>query len=256
MDLEANYYWEEISASGTQMTISTFTDGYEVISFDSAGWNFTFYETEYDKVYVSTNGWISFTNLGSTDYWLLEGIPSVSANNLDCIALLSENLNPKYGGAIYYEFSQDPNRLIIEYEGIHYIGPGHSVSELIGDFEVILFETGVIKFQYKLVNKLRFFEPVIGLDHGDLLNYNRYEGNLPISSQAIEFTFDELKDINFSLDASIGEEFVWITTEVDQDKMESIFGVDWEASFGIAENPKRGHIMKINTTSIYKNDTY
>ncbi len=106
------------------------------------------------------------------------------------------------------------------------------------------------------MNKLRFFEPVIGLDHGDLLNYNRYEGNLPISSQAIEFTFDELKDINFSLDASIGEEFVWITTEVDQDKMESIFGVDWEASFGIAENPKRGHIMKINTTSIYKNDTY
>ncbi|KKM17878.1 hypothetical protein LCGC14_1671330, partial [marine sediment metagenome] len=202
------------------------------------------------------NGWMSFTNLGSTDYWLLEGIPSVSANNLDCIALLSENLNPKYGGAIYYEFSQDPNRLIIEYDGIHYKGPGYGVSELIGDFEVILFETGVIKFQYKLVNKLRSFEPIIGLDHGDLLNYNHYEISLPISSKAIEFTFDGLKDLNFSLDASIGEEFMWITTEVDQGKMESIFGVDWEASFGIAENPKRGYKMKINTTSINKNNTY
>ncbi|KKL66119.1 hypothetical protein LCGC14_2148150 [marine sediment metagenome] len=43
----------------------------EVISFDSAGWNFTFYETEYHKVYVSTNGWMSFTNLG-LDFFFIE----------------------------------------------------------------------------------------------------------------------------------------------------------------------------------------
>ncbi|KKL66120.1 hypothetical protein LCGC14_2148160 [marine sediment metagenome] len=29
MDLEASYFWEEISTSSTQMTISTFTDGYQ-----------------------------------------------------------------------------------------------------------------------------------------------------------------------------------------------------------------------------------
>ncbi len=104
MDLEANYYWEEISANGTQMTISTFTDRHEVIYFDSAGWNFTFYETEYDKIYLSTNGWMSFTNLGLTNYWLFEGIPSVSATNFDCIALLSEDLNLKYGGQYIMNF--------------------------------------------------------------------------------------------------------------------------------------------------------
>lgn len=255
MDLEATYFWEEISTNGTQMTISGYDNGYEVISFDSAGWNFTFYETEYNKVYVSSNGWMSFTILGTMDF-RIHKIPSVDTTNFDYIALLSEDLNPKHGGVIYYEFSQDPNRLIIEYKRIHYIGYGYIVSELIGDFEVILFETGVIKFQYKFVNKLRFFNPVIGVDHGDLLNYNRYERGLPISSQAIEFTFDELKDINFSVDASIGEEFMWITTEVDQDKMELFYGLDWEDYYGIAENPKRGDIMKINTTSINKNDTY
>ena len=260
MDLEANYSWEEISTSGIQMTLSNLTDRYEPILFDSAGWNFTFYETEYNKVYVSSKGWMKFTNYRFMETWLY-GIPSGYANNFDCIALLSANLSPKYGGVIYYEFSQNPNRFIIEYKNIHYTGPGYRgfgdiVSELIGDFEVILFETGVIKFQYKFVNKLNSFEPIIGLDHGDLLNYNRYEMSLPISSQAIEFTFDELKDINFSLDASIGEEFMWITTEVNQGKMNTIFGVDWEDSFGIAENPKRGYKMKINTTSINKNSTY
>jgi len=68
MNYNAAYSWIEISPSGTLMNISNENDAYAAISFTSEGWNFTYYETQYNTIYVSSNGWMSFTNLGHTIY--------------------------------------------------------------------------------------------------------------------------------------------------------------------------------------------
>ena len=63
MNHNASYSWIEISTSGTLMNISSDNDDYNAISFIGEGWNFTYYEKQYNTIYVSSNGWMSFTNL-------------------------------------------------------------------------------------------------------------------------------------------------------------------------------------------------
>ncbi|MFX1258635.1 MAG: hypothetical protein ACFFAN_12300 [Promethearchaeota archaeon] len=195
MDTGASYSWEEISTTGNLMEdISDEDDDYEQILFSEAGWNFTYYETEYNTIYVSSNGWMSFTNEGETDD-VIEKIPNnYISENHDCVALLCIDLDPSEGGNIYYQFETSPNRLIIEYKDVY----SCDGEDLLGTFEVIFYQTGDIKFQYKNIYNLYNYEAIVGLDHGDLINYDSYTEinmyNLPISSLAIEFTFDEMDD--------------------------------------------------------------
>ncbi|GAG98258.1 unnamed protein product, partial [marine sediment metagenome] len=190
MDTEAIYSWDEISLTGTNMTLSESDDAYEAISFTS--WNFTFYETEYDTIYVSSNGWMSFTYSTPTSPYGY--IPGYTLENLDCVALYWNNLltDDSMGGkgSIYYEFLPSPNRLVIEYDNIGGYDPDFS-----GTFEVIFYELGNIKFQYKNLDNFTYYVGEAGLDHGDGLNYNTFTEyfyqNPSISSEAIEFTFDQ-----------------------------------------------------------------
>ena len=252
MNIDTPYSWVEISKTGMHLEISNSNDDYEEISF-IGGWNFTFYGTEYDKIFVSTNGWMSFTNLGDTSYKIYK-IPETNLENYDCVALLCTDLDPSARGYIYYQFlGTAPNRyLVIEY----YNMVQFYSEEFIGDFEVIFYETGNIKFQYKNVNNVGFLYHIIGLDHGDLTNYNFYDLPLPLSSKTIEFTFDEMVEVSFSLNFSVNYEYSWVIVNLNNAKMETIFGTDWEQSYGLLSNPMRYHKTKINISSIDKNSTH
>lgn len=253
MDTNASYSWIELTSIGIKMSISDSDDNYEEISFSEKGWSFTFYETEYDKIFVSSNGWMSFTNLGYTDEHIYK-IPKIDLENVDCVALLSSTLDPSAGGDIYYQFfGTHPNRyLVIEY----YQMVLFYNEKFIGDFEVIFYENGIIKFQYKNINNIGSLNPIIGLDHGDLTNYNSYDAYLPLSSKAIEFNFNELVEVSFSLSINVDDEFSWVITDLNDIKMETIFGTDWEQSFGLLSNPIKYHKTKIDITSIDQNSTH
>lgn len=96
VNTNALYSWIEINATGTNMTIiSEADDKYEAISFPpgSLGWNFTFYNKKYSKIYVSSNGWMSYTNKHTSTMLYLNDIPDVLDKNIDCVALLSEDIN-------------------------------------------------------------------------------------------------------------------------------------------------------------------
>ena len=95
MNTDASYSWIEIQTTGNLMMISSFDDYSEEISFIANGWTFTFYETLYDTIEVSSNGWMSFTDLGDTD-WLCHNIPNAEIENFDCVALLCKDLYPGY----------------------------------------------------------------------------------------------------------------------------------------------------------------
>ncbi|MFX0181299.1 MAG: hypothetical protein ACFE78_14025, partial [Candidatus Hodarchaeota archaeon] len=179
-------------------------------------------------------------------------IPSLQSYDYDFVALLmtSPPLDISLGGNAYYQFLTSPNRLVIEYSGMY-----DQMAQLVGDFEVIFYETGTIKFQYRDVYDVLQQSPVIGLDHGDGLNYNSYTPDLPMQSKAIEFTFDQMVEPNFGLNFKATEEYPWIVTQIDKDKLESFYGSDWEDNFGFLPDPLIGDKIKINISSIYENST-
>lgn len=252
MNTDATYSWIEIQSTGNLMMISSSDDNSEEISFISNGWTFSFYETAYDTIEVSSNGWMSFPNLGDTG-WLLNYIPGADIENFDCVALFSEDLYPGYSGNIYYQFfGSEPNRyLVIEYSQIFTFD-----EELVGDFEVIFYENGNIKFQYKTIHDIQWFYPIIGLDHGDLTNYNRYTAELPLNSKAIEFTFNEMIEIEYGLNFNTNDEFSWLVLDVDHVKMEQAFGITWETDFGLYPDMMSTQKTKINVTSVVENSTH
>jgi hypothetical protein len=256
MNYSATYSWIEISTSGTLMSISNEDDSYEAISFVSEGWNFTYYGIEYNIIFVSTNGWMSFTNLGDTQS-ICAPIPDLNDKNIDCVALLCSDLNPFHGGEIYYEFrGVSPfNYLVIEYHNIF-----SDDNNYIGSFEVIFNQSGMIKFQYQNINYLSQYDAIVGLDHGDLINFNSFSGvnknNLPYINKAIEFTFNEISEITYSLNVAIDKEYTWIVTKIDDHIMDKIFGSNWESIYGILPDPKISTKFKVNITAIVENSTH
>jgi len=249
MDVEADFNWEEINTTGTLMGISSQDNGVETILFSEGGWNFTFYETEYDIIYVRSDGWMTFPEFNTQGYW---HIPHLWDFNIDFVALLmsSNGLNPSLGGDIYYEFLTSPNRLIIEYSQIY-----DDSSQLVGDFQVIFYENGTIKFQYKHLYDDLWGGPTIGLDHGDTLNYNSYIADLPVNSIAIEFTFDEMIYPNYGFEMKENDEYEYILTKLNNKKLETYFGLNWEQVFSLPLNPYRADKLKIKISSISENTT-
>ena len=180
-------------------------------------------------------------------------------DNLDCVALYWADLltDDLMGGkgSVYYEFLSSPNRLVIEYDNIGSFDPYFS-----GTFEVIFYELGNIKFQYKNLVNFTYYAADAGLDHGDGFNYNRFTEyfyqNPSISSEAIEFTFDQMIEWNYTMGVESNDEYGWILTKLNDAKMESFFGTNWEQQFGLLPNPNKADKMKINITSLTENSTH
>lgn len=249
MDVEADFNWEEINTTGTLMGISSQNNGVENISFSEGGWNFTYYETEYDIIYVRSDGWMTFPEYNGMGFW---SIPHLQSFDYDYVGLLMvvNGLNPSIGGDIYYEFLTSPNRLIIEYSQIY-----DDSSQLVGDFQVIFYENGTIKFQYKQVFNVLSQPPYIGLDHGDALNYNSYTANLPLISIAIQFTFDEMIYPNYGFEVKENDEYEYILTKLNNVKLEVYFGLNWEQIFGLPLNPYKADKIKFKISSTSENTT-
>jgi len=246
-----NYSWIEIKDSGIRLSISNYDDSYDVINLIS--WNFEFYKKNFSSIYVSSNGWVSLTNLGDIA-WLPGFIPSYDIENYGCIALLAEDLDPSYGGDIYYEFfGTSPNRyLVIEYYHVY----DYYNLQFIGDFEVILKENGDVTFQYKNVNNLDYFYPLIGIDYGDLANYNRFDPNLPISNLAITFKFNEMTSGSWEVNVDVNDEYVWKVNKVNNTAMQTTFGNNWEDDFGFLLGFNNDDKIKIKIKSIMDNSTH
>ena len=255
MDTEANFNWEEINTTGTLMGISSQDNGVENISFSEGGWNFTYYETEYDIIYVRSDGWMTFPEYNSMGFW---PVPHLQSFDYDYIGLLMvmNGLNPSIGGDIYYEFLTSPNRLIIEYSQIYKYSHFYDDSpQLVGDFQVIFYENGAIKFQYKQVFNVLSQIPYIGLDHGDTLNYNSYTAYLPLISRAIQFTFDEMIYPDYGFEVKENDEYEYILTKLNKVKLEEYFGLNWEQIFSLPLNPYKADKIKFKISSVSENTT-
>jgi hypothetical protein len=126
-------------------------NGYREVQINDAP--FTFYGVAYDKIYVGTNGYITF-NRGDTS---ARQSAAALASDMPRIAPLWANLDASAGGDIYY------NRL----EGRHVI-TWNAVAESpyggLSTFQAVLYDDGRIAFVYR---KVKAHASLVGLSPGN-----------------------------------------------------------------------------------------
>ncbi len=143
------FIWEDISTTGTLVNNWVATSTWPAVDEGKAGpfqlgFNFKFYGVPYTQFWISSNGWLSFTDI--TDAAMTNGpLPSTSTPN-GMIAAIWDDLDGKTTGKVYYK--QETNRFIIQYHN----WPGYSATTGPFTFQVILYKSGKIMVYYKTIS--------------------------------------------------------------------------------------------------------
>ena len=182
-----SYNWVDITDGQEVYASLTGRDGYapgDGIGYD-IGFSFPFYGTNYTKFWIAADGFIS---LGTDhDEWANQNIPDVETPNA-LIALLWTDLNPStahWDTKLYYK--NVGNKLIVTFD--HFEWSWTSNADTWFTAQVILFQNGQIKFQYK--EKGSSFESIndytVGIENADgtkAVNY-RYVDNSAVTGGPI-----------------------------------------------------------------------
>ncbi|MFX1452058.1 MAG: hypothetical protein ACFFCM_14565 [Promethearchaeota archaeon] len=190
MIADAPYNWIDAS-DGINLT-STLGDDDSTVQY--LPFNFTYYNETFSTVYVSSNGYLSFTDITPTDP-SNDPIPSSDTDNTYLIAPFWDDLDPPDGGNVYV--NNYSSYWVFECQNITHWGGGNNY--LIGTFEVILFDNGDIVFNYEWINRTNTDSSNytcglnLGLEFDDpsLEYYNEYNGIIappPFETFSILFT--------------------------------------------------------------------
>lgn len=174
MTLDTSYSW--INGTGANKFGQS---GIGVIT--SIGFSFPFYEKAYDRVMIdSESGVISF------DWFVWGSTVFPSTQDKQAIAIFGEEIERSDVSEIYYKILTNPNRFVIIFSDMTY-----SNSPVIaGSFEIILYENGLIKLQYKEIQNIQG-TPICGVNRGEGDNYfTSYDNlNISISGYSIDFNY-------------------------------------------------------------------
>jgi len=187
------YTWIDASG-GTELFLGD--DDYAVVALP---FNFQFYNDTFSTVYLGSNGYLSFTDTAPLQFSNVP-FPSGDPSHTYMIAPFWDDLTPPSGGHIYVQ--SFGTYWVAEWLDInHYAGP------LVGSFQVILYETGEIVFNYDYLDATGYGY-TCGLNLGvDTQYYNTYQGLDSLTDNfAIHFT-TEVVVLDHDLSVSLGVPF-------------------------------------------------
>jgi len=110
--------------------------------------SFPFYGTDYNSVFVNTNGFLSFLS-GYQSYYNNYAIPDLAATPNAAIYALWDDLYVDGAASMHTEQLASPNRFVIEWRNVNFLW-GTGTQRV--DFEVVLHETGDILVQYRNIS--------------------------------------------------------------------------------------------------------
>ena len=139
------YVWEDISATGTQVTqwvpsgtFSATDEGYA--GPISLGFNFKFYGQVKTQIYISTNGFLTFAPISYSAYSNAQ-IPN-TANPNEIICPNWDDLDAKAPGTVHYKL--DGNKMIFQWTNYQRYSGTASYT-----WQVVLYSSGKIMYYYK-----------------------------------------------------------------------------------------------------------
>ncbi|HAQ62413.1 TPA: hypothetical protein DCR49_10530, partial [Candidatus Delongbacteria bacterium] len=165
------YSWKDISALGTEIitngdyTFSNYEgdpeyyldDCYKILPLPFA---FPFYGEFADSVKVSSNGHLLTGDWHLSDY-AIQTMPDSSGIN-GVIAPFWTDLDLTMGGHVYYYHDASDSSFTVQYNDVHKI----DCADTTYTFQVTLFESGRIKFQYKdIQDNLSYY--AVGIENGE-----------------------------------------------------------------------------------------
>ena len=133
------YDWIDISEVGTELSLGDDEAAEVALPFD-----FSFYGEVNDTVTISSNGYLTFSDLG-TEY---DNRPITNTYNFsNFIAPFWDDLNPDHRGSIYHYYDATGDRFIVQYQDVARYEVEGSLT-----FQTILNSDGSIVYQYNDLN--------------------------------------------------------------------------------------------------------
>jgi hypothetical protein len=131
------YQWDDISTTGIMLAIVSDSNyDYEELELP---FNFPFFGETFTRVYVSSNGFVSFgAGSGSAGH---RSLPSTTMPAGE-IAAFQTSLDPASGGEIYYQHQTD--RTLIQFQAVEHSDGSGSVT-----FQIVLERNGAVNIFYK-----------------------------------------------------------------------------------------------------------
>ncbi|MFX0137398.1 MAG: nidogen-like domain-containing protein, partial [Candidatus Hodarchaeota archaeon] len=180
MVVDYTYEWID-ATTGVRCSLNEVDDGAQMFNLP---FNFTFYNETFDRIYVCTNGFVSFTYQTT---WF--NVPFPTASNPYMIAPFWDDLRAADPCNIFVKNLTSPNRVVIEWQNYRTL-----LGSLVGTFEIILFESGDIIFNYDYLDYASSY--TCGLNYGpDTRYFNSFTGlNTSIDDFSILFTYQNVTE--------------------------------------------------------------
>ncbi|MGY5862463.1 MAG: C25 family cysteine peptidase, partial [Candidatus Thorarchaeota archaeon] len=172
---ETSATWLDAKTNGENLFLS----GDDVTTSVALSFDFAFYDASFDMVYVSSNGWLSFSNPNPYQY-SNPPFPSADSNFAYALAPFWDDLQANSN--VYAWVTAD--WAVIQFDNYEYLG-----GTFLGTFEIVLYANGVIQFNYLEI--VTVFTATVGLNHGDGIHYNDYlDDHLTgVTDFALRFTY-------------------------------------------------------------------
>jgi len=181
-------YWLDAAANGVNLNLND-DDGATSVAFP---FGFFYYDTSFSTVYISSNGYLSFTDMYPSDY-SNDVFPSIDADNAYCVAPLWDDLIAQNN---VYAWSTS-EFVAIQYNNI-ILYPSGPVA---GTFQVVFHSNGTLDFNYLEV--LNINSATVGLNYGDGVYYNSYPDSslLGVTTFTLRFNYDIIgSEVNVGLE--------------------------------------------------------
>lgn len=221
------YVWTDITANPNAVAV-TFANGDLDDGYTNAiplGFNVKFYGTEYSNVYLSTNGFLSFTALSNATY-SNEQIPGVAVPN-SMVAMFWDDLDGRTQGTVHR--LQDGNKFYIQFTNWQkYSGTGSLT------FQVVIHQNGKIVVYYNNMNAT-LNSATVGIENAagnDGLQV-AYNANYVANNLALEFA----------------SEPDWLSNNVNSGTLFNGNSVDVELTFHAEDYPVGSYAMDLVVAS-------
>ena len=217
------YIWYDITSnpSATQVSFpnGTLDDGYT--NALPLGFGFKFYGTEYSNVYLSTNGFLSFSPLSSATYTNAQIPTSGAPENM--IAMFWDDLDGRTQGTVHQ--LQDGNKYYIQFTNWQkYSGTGSLT------FQVVLHQNGKIVVYYNNMNAT-LNSATVGIENATATDGLQvvYDANYVTNNLALEFAADP----------------DWLSNNVNSGTMFNGNSVQVELTFQAEDYPQGSYAMDV-----------
>ncbi len=147
--------WVDITGIGTGITLPGTGDDVNVPAIP-IGFSFPYYGASFSAVNVCSNGWVSFTN--TTTDLSNDPLPNTAAPE-NLLAAFWDDLDPDNTPIRLFRYS-DGTRFILSYVGVPRFSSGGPYT-----FQVILYPSGRIVYQYLDMQGTRLNEATIGIQN-------------------------------------------------------------------------------------------